>query len=433
MTLPVPEGWRVRLDARTQVLDEGRILVTPTGRLLRLGPAAPAAMRALAAGTADERGRRLGRALLDAGAGHPEPPGRSLGDLTVVIPVKDRTESLERCLRGLRGLDVVVVDDGSEDPAAVKRICDRFGAGCVHRANGGPAAARNTALPLLTRDFVAFVDSDCRVSAAALAALRGHLDDPAVAAAAPRVTGGVRSPLDLGSHPAGVGPGGAVSYVPTACLVLRRDALVPFDEDLRYGEDVDLVWRLVDAGWQVRYDPSIEVAHDEPERLVDRLVRRFRYGTSAAPLSVRHPDRLAPVVLPPWPTVAVGLLLLKRPWLAVMATAITAARINTVVHRPATSARLAGGSVVATGLGIGRVSALAGPLGWYAAVRRKPAAALVLAPLVVEWRARRTGAALLTFVGNGLLDQAAYGAGVVRGCVEHRTVRPLLPRTTSSS
>ncbi|MCW2543312.1 MAG: glycosyl transferase family 2, partial [Frankiales bacterium] len=127
MSTPVPEGWRVRLDPRTQVLDGGRTLLTPTGRLLRLGPAAPEVMRSLAAGTADERGRRLGRALLDAGAGHPVPPGQSLADLTVVIPVKDRLEGLERCLRGLRGLDVVVVDDGSQDPAAVKELCDRFG------------------------------------------------------------------------------------------------------------------------------------------------------------------------------------------------------------------------------------------------------------------------------------------------------------------
>ncbi|MCW2542751.1 MAG: Mycofactocin system glycosyltransferase, partial [Frankiales bacterium] len=58
--------------------------------------------------------------------------------------------------------------------------------------------------------------------------------------------------------------------------------------------------------------------------------------------------------------------------------------------------------------------------------------ALVLAPLLVEWRSRRTGAGPLTFVGNGLLDQAAYGAGVVHGCVQHRTLRPLMPRTTTA-
>ena len=60
---------------------------------------------------------------------------------------------------------------------------------------------------------------------------------------------------------------------------------------------MDLIWRLVDAGWRVRYDPRVVVAHDDGRR----LVKRFHYGTSAAPLSHRHPGRLAPLTLPPRP------------------------------------------------------------------------------------------------------------------------------------
>ena len=47
-------------------------------------------------------------------------------------------------------------------------------------------------------------------------------------------------------------------------MVARREALGSgFDEGLPLGEDVDLVWRLHDAGWQVRYEPGIRVAHDD--------------------------------------------------------------------------------------------------------------------------------------------------------------------------
>lgn len=429
MSSVVPEGWRVRLDPRTQVLDGGRTLLTPTGRLLRLGPSAPDALRALASGTADERGRRLGRALLDAGAGHPEPPGQSLGDVTVVVPVKDRVEELRRCLRGLRGLDVVVVDDGSEDPEAIKAVCDSIGAGCVRRANGGPAAARNTALPLVRKPFVAFLDSDCRVSAAALARLRGHLDDPAVGAAAPRVIGGVRSPLDLGVHAGQVRPGAPVAYVPTACLVVRRDAIDQFDEELRYGEDVDLVWRLHDAGWQIRYDPTVEVEHTEPARLRDRLVRRFHYGTSAAPLARRHPGRLTHLVVAPWPAAAAGLLLARRPFLAGLVALATARRVDEQVQDPKTSAALMMRSVAGSAVGLGQTLALAGPVAWAAAARDRRVALLLVAPLALEWRAKRAPGDPFSYVARGLLDQAAYGAGVVTGCVRARTLAPLRPRT----
>ena len=66
----------------------------------------------------------------------------------------------------------------------------------------------------------------------------------------------VRSPLDMGSEPALVRPGhgwlrtdggAAVSHQGVPChRRLRRS--------LRFGEDVDLIWRLDDAGWMCRYE-----------------------------------------------------------------------------------------------------------------------------------------------------------------------------------
>jgi GT2 family glycosyltransferase len=82
-----------------------------------------------------------------------------------------------------------------------------------------------------------------------------------------------------------------VPYVPSAALIVRTP--VRFDEQLRYGEDVDLIWRLKDEGHRVVYDPSVVVLHHER----DTLRRTFRYGTSAAPLAARHPTRLRHVNL----------------------------------------------------------------------------------------------------------------------------------------
>ena len=137
-----------------------------------------------------------------------------------------------------------------------------------------------------------------------------------MAAVAPRIraSDGGRSPLDMG-------PGRRVSYLPSAALIVRRAAQPWFDPALRYGEDVDLIWRLEGAGWRFRYEPDVVVLHDER----DRLRRRFWYGTSAAPLARRHPGKLRHVVLRPW-TVAT-LLLLPRPKLALLVYAIHTARL----------------------------------------------------------------------------------------------------------
>ena len=414
---------RVVLDPRNRVRDGGRTLLTPTGRLLRLTAEGAAQLAA--------PGPVLARRLLDAGAAHPAPEPRPADDVTVVVPVKDRSARLEVCLAALSGYDVLVVDDGStEDVAAV---CARHDARCVRRENGGPAAARNTALPLLDKDFVAFLDSDCLPPRGWLEQLRGHFDDPAVVAVAPRVTGGPRSPLDLGPHPARVRPGGPVSYLPTAALLVRRSALPPFDEDLRYGEDVDLVWRLLDAGGAVRYDPSVVVEHAEPADLAHRLARRYHYGTSAAPLAQRHPGKLTHLVLPPWPTAVVALVLARRPYAAAAVAAVSAARLDRTLGDPALSARCVADATAGTALGLGRALQLLGPLAWLAATRDRRVAALLVAPAVVEWRERRPREDLAPHAVRILLDQAAYGAGVVLGCFRHRALQPLRARTRAVS
>ena len=138
--------------------------------------------------------------------------------------------------------------------------------------NGGPGPARNTALGMVGTEFVAFLDSDCVPPPDWINALAGHFADPLVAAVAPRVVnagpGPGGSPLDLGPRPARVAPLTRVAYVPTAALVARRAAIGDgFDEALRYGEDVNLVWRLIEAGWRVRFEPAVRVAHTEPGSL----------------------------------------------------------------------------------------------------------------------------------------------------------------------
>src|SRR5260370_15170787 len=111
-----------------------------------------------------------------------------------------------------------------------------------------------------------------------------------------------RAPVDLGPREARVAPLTRLAYVPTAALLARCSAIVGggFDPGLRYGEDVDLIWRMIAAGWGVRYDPAAEVRHLEAERWAAVLARRLRYGESAAPLARPHPGPGPPPIVPAW-------------------------------------------------------------------------------------------------------------------------------------
>jgi len=330
-------------------------------------------------------------------------------------------------------------------------VCAAHGARLVRReASGGPAAARNTALAHVDTPTIAFLDSDCTPRPGWLEALIGHFADPLVGAVAPRVTGdrpptrvgavarfaAARSPLDLGPRPARVVPGGRVSYVPTAALVVRRQALGDgFDPALRYGEDVDLIWRLHAAGWRVRYDPAAVVDHAEPARLPALLARRFHYGTSAAPLAVRHPGRLAPFVVHPWSAAVAGLVLARRPGLAALVAAAQgvalARRLRPAGAGPrdavAWPARGAAQTVVAGG----RTATMLAPavLAAGAACRRTRPAALVLllASPAAEWAARRPALDPVRWAALSVADDVAYGAGVWAGAVRARTGAPLRP------
>lgn len=155
-------------------------------------------------------------------------------DLTVVVPVRDRVEELDRCLAALGQLRVVVVDDASENPAAVARIVEQHGACLVPLVrNLGPAGALNAGLARVLTRFVAFVDSDVVVRSSILLDLGRHLADPRVALVGPAVVGkpcseqprwferydAAASSLDLGRTGYRVRPGAAVAWLPSACLV----------------------------------------------------------------------------------------------------------------------------------------------------------------------------------------------------------------------
>src|SRR5919205_970438 len=119
MTGPrLPDGFAVQVDRRVKVLGEGSALLggSPT-RLLRLAPAAQTMPNGGRLEGHDAVSAQLARTLLDATVAHPRPPsGPSHRDVTVVIPVRDNASGVRRLVSALRGMRVVVVDDGSTTP-----------------------------------------------------------------------------------------------------------------------------------------------------------------------------------------------------------------------------------------------------------------------------------------------------------------------------
>ncbi len=412
--------------------------------------------------------------LADAGAVHPVPAlgghrtaGAVRDELTAVVPVRDDIGGLEMLLRGLRSdhltrdLRIVVVDDGSVDQVEVASVAHANAATVLrHGRARGPAAARNSGLGDVHTPLVVFIDADVTATSGWLEPLLAHMQDPGTVAVAPRVVSsaqigipdvhgnppvvrdrsGIRhalvdyesehGALDMGAEPARVAVRSRVSYVPTAMLVVRSDAVRSiggFDESLRFGEDVDLVWRLARHGGTVRYEPSSVVTHRPRGGLGGWLSQRVNYGSSAARLEQRHPGAVAPVLVSPW---SAGV------WIAALS------------GHPVLGAALGAGSAIALARKLGDVEprvaidlALRGHLDAVRELTRaliRPWWPLTVGAAVVSRRARRVlVVAVATHLGStpgrpvtralALLDDVAYSVGVWQGALGTGTLAVLKP------
>jgi GT2 family glycosyltransferase len=81
-----------------------------------------------------------------------------------------------------------------------------------------------------------------------------------------------------------------ISECPTINLAFTRslyDKVGGFDESFEYGSDVDFSWRVIDAGYKVRYEPKALITHDWGDAKQE-LKRSYLYGKGRAKLNLKH-------------------------------------------------------------------------------------------------------------------------------------------------
>lgn len=241
--------------------------------------------------------------------------------LSICLTYYDAIEFLSECLESIAAdpptcdYEVVIVDDAAARPCApaVERV---FPSARVIRnpVNLGFAAANNVAWKQSIGEHVLFLNSDTKVLPGALDELVGYLDTHADAGAVgpmvlntdgsfqPQCRRGRLTPLTglnyslrldrVFPHHRTIAeylmrytdrneiqPVRALSG---CCMMFRRTVLEQYgglDESLhQYGEDLDLCYRIGNAGWELVYDPRARIVHHGGEGGTNiRVVRSIYY------------------------------------------------------------------------------------------------------------------------------------------------------------
>ncbi|MBR8744616.1 family 2 glycosyl transferase, partial [Nocardiopsis sp. MG754419] len=324
---PLPPGLGIDIDRAVRLADEGHLLVGGSPpRALRLPPEGVSAVIRWLGGARPRHHheRVLARTLVDTGLAHPRPepvtPGSEAQVVLTTTGGDIDVRALARTLSALRAEhpDVRVLVVGATGLAA--GTARRYDAHVVDGPAHG-AAARAAGLRAVETEFVAFLHIGTEPMPGWLSVALGHFADTDVAAVVPRTLaarerrGNVGMTVaalraahcDHGPDPAPMssrghvphGPGRSASHVathpvaalePVRALVVRRD-VAGLDPSLGASAEVDLVWRLADAGRSIRYEPRSRVRVPLSGAPGAYLRARWATGVAAARLARRHGRR----------------------------------------------------------------------------------------------------------------------------------------------
>jgi glycosyltransferase involved in cell wall biosynthesis len=191
--------------------------------------------------------------------------------VSVIIPVYNGAQFLADAVDSVRAqdyrpIDILVVDDGSTDgtPEVAERLATHIR--YIRQDNAGPPAARNLGLRLARGTLIAFLDADDLWTENKLAIQIARLMQPPAADIVLGYTQ-LRSLADDG-HGRSACSAPALLLTLGGCITRASsfERTGPFDESLRYCDDVDWFLRAKEAGLSLRiHDDVVQIyrRHDQ--------------------------------------------------------------------------------------------------------------------------------------------------------------------------
>lgn len=240
--------------------------------------------------------------------------------VSVVVCAYNEAANIDACIRSVLANrhpahEVIVCDDGSEDDTAQRAA--HHPVRLLRLPRGGLSAARNAGMRAATGDVVAYLDADAEAGPDWVEQIARAFADPGVVAA-----GGPNHPFDdagLVEHAVASSPGNPrevlvaddeAEHVAGCNMAIRRSVLqdlAGFDVSYRTaGDDVDLCWRLLDAGGRIAFAPTAAVRHHRRATVKGYLRQQRGYGRAERMLQGPHRERFNSIGQARWRGVVYG-------------------------------------------------------------------------------------------------------------------------------
>ena len=245
---------------------------------------------------------------------------------SIIVPVFNRPDEVDELLESLsnqtqKDFEVIIVEDGSVKTC--KDVCDKYAdILALHyyaKENSGPGQSRNYGAERANGEWLLILDSDVVLPTGYLEAIDHSLTSDIVAFGGPDAahpsftpvqkaisysmtsfftTGGIR-----GSSPQSGGTRGALDkfYPRSFNMGIRRDVYLQLGgfSKMRFGEDIDFSYRIVEAGHSPRLFPEAWVWHKRRTDFKKFFRQVYNSGIARINLEKRHPGTMKLVHLLP--------------------------------------------------------------------------------------------------------------------------------------
>ena len=244
---------------------------------------------------------------------------------SIIVPVYNRPDEVDElleslCSQTLKDFEVVIVEDGSQKPC--KDVCDKY-AGILDlhyylKENSGPGQSRNYGVERAQGEYVIILDSDVVLPNGYLEATNNSLPSPLSPLPSIVAWGGPDA-----AHPSFTPIQKAISYSMTSFFTtggirggkakldkfyprsfnmgIRRDVYQQLGgfSKMRFGEDIDFSYRIVEAGYKPRLFPDAWVWHKRRTDFRKFFRQVYNSGIARINLEKRHPGTMKLVHLLP--------------------------------------------------------------------------------------------------------------------------------------